>query len=107
MERWQQDLIAYRCSLSNSEVRKFGGDPRKWNCRNLKLYVAELRFDQLDSQMEAKLNEVPTRLKLPREQVDLSIEAGRLALRQHPVYRNFLRSYEGISAKGKRRISPD
>ena len=107
MESWQQDLIAYRCSLSSAEVRKFGGDPRKWNCRNLKLYVAELRFDQLDSQMEAKLNEVPTRLKLPREQVDLSIEAGRMALRQHPVYRNFLRSYEGISAEGKRRITPD
>lgn len=107
MKGWQEDLIAYRCALTPAEVRKFGADPRKWNCRNLKLYVAELRFDQLGRKMEAELNKVPTRLKLPRDQVDLSIEAGRMALRQHPVYRTFVRSFEGLSAEGKRRIGPD
>jgi NTE family protein len=104
MARWHDDLIAYRCSLSKAEVKKFGGDPKTWNCRSLKLYVTELRFDQLGADMEAKLNEVPTRLKLPREQVDLTIEAGRKALSISPTFLTYLTSIQGISAKGKRRL---
>ncbi|MCI5078566.1 patatin-like phospholipase family protein [Oricola sp.] len=107
MKKWQQDLIAYRCSLKPAEVRKYGGDPKTWNCRNLKLSVAELRFDQLGDKMEARLNKVPTRLKLPRDEVDLTISAGRQALAQHAVFRTYLRSIEGIARRGKRRVQPD
>ena len=106
MRKWQQDLINYRCALSRAEVKRLRGSWRGWNCRELKIFIGQLRFDQLDPAMEAALNKVPTRLKLPREQVDLTIRAGRLALQKSTAFRSFLSNVRGLRVKGKRRISP-
>ena len=76
-----------------------------WNCRDLKIFVGQLRFDQLDAATEAKLNEIPTRLKLPAAQVDLTIQAGRDALLRSPTFQGYLTSIRGFSEAGKRRIS--
>ena len=46
--------------------------------------------------MVDQLNQIPTRLKLPTEQVDLAIAAGLKATRQDPEFNGFLRSI-GIS----------
>ncbi|MEM1317140.1 MAG: patatin-like phospholipase family protein [Pseudomonadota bacterium] len=105
MRNWQEDLINYRCSLSNAEVRRLRGSTRGWNCRDLKIFVGQLRFDQLDPATEAKLNQVPTRLKLPAAQVDLTVQAGRDALKRSPIFQGYLTSIRGFSGAGKRRIS--
>ena len=105
MRKWQQDLINYRCALSSTEVKRHRGTMRGWNCRDLKIFVGQLRFDQLDPQAEERLNNVPTRLKLPAHQVDMAVEAGRQTLRQSPVFKGFLASISGISKDGKRLIS--
>jgi NTE family protein len=65
--------------------------------------------------MRKKLNKVPTRLKLKTEEVDMVIEAGRLATRGAPEFNGFLASLEGNDvesriqkgiAVGGRRIAP-
>ena len=103
--RWHEDLVAYRCSLSPAEVRRLRGTTNGWDCKDLKLFVGEIRFDQLDEAMQAKLNKVATRLVLPTGDVDLTIEAGREALRRSPEFNGFLRSLEGFSTEGKTLLS--
>ncbi|MBA3908400.1 MAG: hypothetical protein C0524_00650 [Rhodobacter sp.] len=64
--------------------------------------------------MRDALNKVPTRLKLATAQVDMVIEAGRIATRMTPEFNGFLASQsgnavearieEGIAAGGRRVI---
>ncbi|PWK75523.1 patatin-like phospholipase family protein [Aminobacter sp. AP02] len=78
---WRGELIRYRCSLSAEAVRRLRGSLSGWDCRDVRLVVEHLSFADLDTSAQAKLNRVPTRLKLPIEQVDLTIAAGREAIR--------------------------
>ena len=89
---WHADVVDYRCSLGAAEVRRLRGTTSGWDCRNLKLFVSEVTFQGLEEEMVDKLNQIPTRLKLPTEQVDLAIEAGVLATRQDPEFNGFLRA---------------
>lgn len=88
---WQRQLIGWRCSLPPAERKKLGLKPG-WNCRDLKFYVGRVDFDQLSPDRARELNKVPTRLKLPAEQVDLLIGAGRDAVRGNPTFRAFVGS---------------
>jgi predicted acylesterase/phospholipase RssA len=55
-------------------------------------FVGEIAFDQLGPERLKALNAVPTRFKLPQDQVDMLIAAGRDALRENDVFRRFLAS---------------
>ena len=94
MMDWQRQLIAWRCGLS-PQLRKQYGAPANWNCRDLKIFVNRVGFDQLGAQRAAALNAVDTRLKLPIDQVDAVIAAGRDSLRINPTFRDFLRGMGG------------
>jgi NTE family protein len=94
MSDWQRQLISWRCGLS-AEQRKRYGAPANWNCRDLKIFVNRVGFDQLGAQRAAALNAVDTRLKLPIDQVDAVIAAGRDSLRINPTFRDFLRGMGG------------
>jgi NTE family protein len=48
-----------------------------------------LSFDRLEPERAAALEKVPTRLRLPAEQVDLTIESGALALRGSKTFATF------------------
>ncbi len=110
LDDWHAALLDFRCGLSPIEVRKLRGSLDGWDCEDLKLFVGEVSFEALDDDMRAELDEVPTRLSLPTEQVDLVIRAGRLATRASPELRGFIRSREtpGALANGAtpRRIAP-
>lgn len=95
LDAWQADLITYRCSLPLSEVRRLRGSLQGWDCEDLKLFVGEVSFDVLPRDMQAELNEVPTRLRLAESEVDLVIEAGREATRRNPEFNLFLTSLGG------------
>lgn len=112
---WQDDLIEWRCSLSLAEVRRLRGSVADWDCRDVKLFVGQASFEALPKPMRDQLNKVPTRLRIKPDQVDLVIEAGRLATRATPEFNGFLASLEGNSvedrirdgiAAGGRRIVP-
>jgi NTE family protein len=89
MSDWQNELIAWRCRLSAAERQRLGVRPG-WNCRDLKIAVGRLSFDQFPPERAAALNAVETRFKLPPEQVDMLIAAGSEAVKQNRAFRNFL-----------------
>jgi NTE family protein len=84
-------LVRWRCGLSAAERRRLGA-PAGWNCRDVRFFIARVGFDQLDEERAKKLDEVPTRFKLPQDQVELVIEAGRDALQANKAYIDFLRN---------------
>jgi NTE family protein len=86
---WQGQLIRWRCGLSEDQRKQYGAPPN-WNCRDLKFYVIRLAFDQLGPERAAVLHAVDTRFKLPADQVDILISAGRDALRINPIFREFV-----------------
>ena len=92
---WQEDIVEYRCSLSLAQVRQLRGTTQGWDCADLKIFVSEVSFEGLDEEMRAQLNEIPTRLRLETEQVDLAIQAGRVSTRSNPEFNGFLRSLDG------------
>lgn len=115
MRRWQQELIDWRCALPPSEVRRLRGSLAGWDCRDVKLFVGQAGADALPAPMRDRLNKVPTRLRLKTDEVDLSIEAGRLATEATSEFNGFLAALEGNSvedriaagiAQGGRRITP-
>lgn len=94
MSDWQTQLINWRCRLSATERARLGAGPN-WNCRDVKFYVSRVGFEQLGPEREAQLDKVETRFKLPADQVDMVIQAGRDALNANPRYRSFVRSLDG------------
>ena len=88
MGDWQSALIKWRCGLSAADRARFGARPG-WNCHDLKFFIGRVGFDQLDPARAAELETVPTRFRLPPEQVDSVIAAGRDALRVNPTFRAF------------------
>jgi NTE family protein len=94
MVEWQRELVAWRCGLTSDQRAKYGAGPN-WNCRDIKFYVNRVAFDQLGAERAKLLNAVDTRFKLPTDQVDMVIEAGRDALRVNPGFRAFLNSVGG------------
>lgn len=115
LDKWQKDLVEYRCALPRSEVRRLRGSLAGWNCRDVKFFVGQISFDALDADQQQKLNEIPTRLKLAPDQVDMAIQAGRMAARLNPDLNGFLRAsgarnplaaLKPGSGKQPRRITP-
>jgi NTE family protein len=88
---WQAALVRWRCGLSAADRKKWGAPPN-WNCRDLKFFIGRVSFDQLGDERARKLNAVPTRFKLPADEVDLLIEAGADSVRANGVYNAFLAS---------------
>jgi predicted acylesterase/phospholipase RssA len=91
MTDWQSSLVKWRCGLSAAERAKYGAGPG-WNCHDVKFFIGRLGFDQLDPTRAAELAAVPTRFRLPADQVDNVIDAGRTVLRISPVFRAFMAS---------------
>jgi NTE family protein len=86
---WQTELIRWRCRLPAAERKRLGASPN-WNCRDVKFHIGRLGFDQLGVARAAALDAVPTRFRLPEEQVDLVIGAGQQALQASAAFRAFM-----------------
>jgi NTE family protein len=115
MRQWQADLVEWRCALPASEVRRLRGSTAGWDCADVKLFVGQANFEGVEAAMRDRLNRIPTRLRLRPDEVDLAIEAGRLATRASPEFNGFLASLDGNAvedriaagiARGGRRIAP-
>lgn len=112
LDDYAEDLIEWRCGLPASRVRALRGTLAGWDCRDVKLFVGQVAFDVFDADRRAKLDEVPTRLRLPEDQVDLVIAAGTDATRLNSDFNGFLRSIDAVetpttaSRITPRRITP-
>ena len=92
MSSWRDGLVRWRCSLPAAEVAGLRRSDPGWNCRDIKVFVGRLAFDQLDAPRAARLNAVPTRFQLPAETVDELIAAGADALAGSPTFLAFKQS---------------
>jgi NTE family protein len=91
MEKWRDRLVEYRCGLTPPEVATMRGSTEGWDCRNLTLQVAKVSFEQMrEASVRARLDKIPTRFKLPKDDIDLLITSAGSLLRQNPNYKEFL-----------------
>ncbi len=94
MEKWRERLIEYRCSLTPPEVASLRGSTDGWDCHSLSLQVAKVSFDQMrEPSVRGRLEKIPTRFKLPSNDVDLLISSAGSLLRQNPSYKEFLATF--------------
>jgi NTE family protein len=91
MTDWKKSLVSWRCGLSDADRHRFGAPPG-WNCRDVEFFVSRISFEQLGPDRAAALNKVETRFRLPPDQIDMLITAGRDALTANPKFREFLGS---------------
>ena len=88
---WRDELVRWRCSLPSARVQALRGSLKGWNCANVKFYVSEVAFDQMGPERAKELSAIPTRFKLPQEQVDTLIAAGREALQKNQQFQQYMR----------------
>lgn len=89
MLKWRDAAVAYRCGLSRAELAALGGVPADWRCDDVEFIVELLSFQNADPALGARARAVETRLKLPREQIDIAMEAGRQAVRNSAAVSTF------------------
>lgn len=80
VRNWERDIVTYRCSLSDERKAALRAWNPDWRCEDIKFAVTQISFADLPEADEAALNAIPTRLKLPAEQIDQLIAAGRRAV---------------------------
>lgn len=107
---WQKTIVDYRCSLPLPEVMRLRGTLEGWDCSDLKLFVSEVTADGLGAEERDQYDQIPTRLRLEQDQVDLAIKAGRVSTLRDPEFRGFLLSLKenagAVPTEGARRIEP-
>lgn len=80
LNEWQEELVRYRCSLSRNEVLQLRGTLEQWDCRDVTITTERISFREADPELFGHLNNIPTRLNLHRDQVDLIIAAAQGAV---------------------------
>ncbi len=83
---WEDSIRKWRCSLSGAEARRLGAQS-DWRCSSFSFQVVQVGFDLFDAQRAAKLSSIPTRLKLPTDDVDLLIQSGSEAVLANAAFR--------------------
>ncbi|MDR3497507.1 MAG: patatin-like phospholipase family protein [Ancalomicrobiaceae bacterium] len=79
MQRWEERLKAWRCSLSSQEVADVRGSTDGWDCHNVEVRIDRVSFEDLDPATKGKLEQIPTRFVLDPKQVRLAIDSGAAA----------------------------
>lgn len=83
VDGWKERVVRYRCGLPLETVRRIRGSTEGWDCRKVDFKIEHLEFSDLEPNVASHLNRVETRLSLPREQVELLVEAGKTVVRQN------------------------
>jgi NTE family protein len=83
---WEESIRKWRCGLSGAEARRLGA-ASDWRCSNFTFQIVQVGFDLFDPQRAAKLSSIPTRFKLPTDDVDLLIQSGSEAVLNHPTFK--------------------
>jgi NTE family protein len=86
LRAWEGAVRKWRCSLTAQEARRHGAGAG-WRCGDITFDISEISFDRLDPATAARLSGIPTRFRLPVEDVDLLIGAGMKAVADDPVLR--------------------
>jgi len=94
VRNWERDIVTWRCSLPESRKAALRDWNPEWRCEDIKFSVTQISFADLPEAEEAVLNAIPTRLKLPPEQIDALIAAGRRAVQRDKGVQRFSASVQ-------------
>jgi NTE family protein len=86
LREWESAVRRWRCGLGTNAARRLGAG-LAWRCQDIAFELREIAFDRLDATTAARLSAIPTRFRLPAEDVDLLIRAGIEAVAQDEVLR--------------------
>lgn len=89
VRNWERDIVTYRCSLPDDRKAALVASNPDWHCEDVHFDVTQISFADLPEADEAALNAIPTRLKLPAEQIDQLVAAARRAVAADAVVRRF------------------
>jgi NTE family protein len=93
LRTWNKELVDWRCKLSPDRVKELTGSSGPWNCRDVSFHVVKVTFDQMpDPTVRAKLESIPTRFKLEKQNVDLLLDSAGAILRKNGAFQRFLAS---------------
>ena len=98
LKLWETELIEWRCARPMAEVQRLRGSSDGWDCADVTLFVGQASFEGVPAPMRDKLTKVPTRLRLKTDEVDMVIEAERIATKSTPEFNGFLASLSGNDA---------
>ena len=87
---WRNSMVRHRCGLTEAEVRRHLPAGQPWRCDDVTFFVGTVSAETLGPERAARLRDMPTRLSLPRADVDAAIDAGRDAARANPALRAYL-----------------
>lgn len=90
MAAWRSEIVRHRCSLSDEQVRRYLPSGQTWLCDDVRFFVGTVSAESLGPDRAARLRDIPTRLSLPRADVDAAIAAGRDAALANPALRDYL-----------------
>jgi NTE family protein len=93
LRNWNRDLVDWRCKLAPERVRELTGSNTAWNCRDVSFHVVKVTFDQMpDPTVRAKLESIPTRFNIQKQNVDLLLDSAGAILRRNGAFQRFLAS---------------
>lgn len=87
---WRDSMIRHRCSLTEAQVRRYLPAGQAWRCDDVTFFVGTVSAESLGPERAARMRDMPTRLSLPRADIDAAIDAGRDAALANPALRAYL-----------------
>jgi len=89
-DQWRDDLVRYRCGLTEAQVRRHVPAGRAWRCDDLRFFVGTVSPESLPPERATRLRDMPTRLVLSPADVDAAIAAGRDAAQGSAALKAYL-----------------
>ena len=90
LERWQRDIITWRCALTPTAAADLGAGP-DWKCGDVDFRLDMISFGDLTDERFADLGKAATAVSLPKEMTDALIAGGREAIATTPEILKFTR----------------
>jgi NTE family protein len=90
VDEWRASMVKFRCSLDADTVRRHRRSDTAWRCDDLVFEVGVVALDSLGGARAERMKNMPTRLALPKADIDEAIAAGRDATRDNPAFRRYL-----------------
>ncbi len=87
LDRWQGDVVTYRCGLSNEDVLALRGALDGWDCRDFRFTLDLVSFSDLDAARAARFGAAPTAVSLDPDLVTALIQGGHDAILENAAVR--------------------
>ena len=91
-QRWQDDLVEWRCARPEAEQERQRARRADWRCEDVQVSISRISFDDLVPPRASRMHTISTSLTLSQQDVDVVIEAGRDAMQRNDTVQAFSRA---------------